>query len=306
MLRRQYMVSLYRCFSVTDQQRGAGETSGRWRRANSPQLTRIFGALVACAAVSVSGGCSEESSTPPMNPTENVEIIRPITLTQDARVPENDPSFESVQVSSDKLVFKYKSAPTIKLVKGHVVAGAKGGGYLRRIESVTATSATMVEVTTKSAYLVEFIRDGAFRVKQDPGATGWKQGETSIGGRTQALGTETGFQVFTPKLYSVSCGVGMSKSTSFTPTFAISIKPDVYVDIKPKVGSLLGELHAAHFIIDAALTVGFELKMASAVSGSCSFDVCEVLSGGNKSLFKYNLPAMAFMVGIAATEDAFS
>ncbi len=126
-------------------------------------LLAVFGAGCACAP------------PPPLGP--NIEVIREVKLTEVARIPQNDPSFSSVDIFENRLVFHYSKAPTVTLEVGNVIAGNTERGYLRRLTAVTTIDEKTLEVTTEPAELVDFILDGAFKVKHRPPVEEWKDGD---------------------------------------------------------------------------------------------------------------------------------
>lgn len=236
---------------------------------------------------------SDESKTPPTPslPT-GVEIVRPIKLTEDARVPDNDASLDHVEVMPDKLVFHYKAKPKIALAVGNVVAGAQGKGYLRRLESVAFVDDLTLEANTSHAYITDLILDGAFRVHTNPVVTDW----VDVGSTAQAL--EPKFQVFTP---TTNNGLGCSGAVDIKldPRLDFDFDFDIDIDIEaqlfPPKGRLAYALMQAHGGVDVSLDV----STSEAQSGSCAIDLVKLLRTklGNKDFLKFELPSFTVPLG---------
>lgn len=69
-------------------------------------------------------------------PGTDVTILRDIVTSDDARFPEADPALLDVVVEPDAIELRYDGEPSVALEVGHVITGAREGGYLRRITSV--------------------------------------------------------------------------------------------------------------------------------------------------------------------------
>ena len=237
-----------------------------------------------------------DQTQPPLG--DNVEVIRPLQLTENARVPERDPALTGVEVAADSLVFNYNAAPSIKLEVDHVVAGAMGGGYLRRIVKVGG-SEQRVEVQTKPAQLTDFILDGAFRVRQ-VGKT-WDEG-TGIGKRLFGLDSESKLQIFGRGETSggILCGPAGSASVTVKPVFDLTLDFDVLIDIRfegyfPPTPTL----YEARFVASGAVTAGVDIDFDAELSISCVIDVIKLLRErrNDDDLFKYNLRPLTFYIG---------
>ena len=173
--------------------------------------------------------CSADKKKEPIDPPKTeqiaVDVTRALRMTQQARVPQNDPSFDRAEVFADRIVFHFKSLPKQKLEKGHVVAGGGDGRspYLRRNADVIASTDTRVEVRTEAAYLTDFFGDGAFTAKLTPAASSWTlHADPTISGRRYLLDTKLKMMNYEAK-NGFSCSVAGSAGMDLTPKF----EPDV-------------------------------------------------------------------------------
>ncbi|MCX7807834.1 MAG: hypothetical protein N2515_04445, partial [Deltaproteobacteria bacterium] len=126
-------------------------------------------ALVGLGAVvfSIAQGCGqplpEDLNPKASRPEMELRVLRPIKLTPQARLPEQDPRLRAVEVGPDSIVFAYDGEPFIRLEPGHVIAGEQGeNGYLRRVIDVEKLGGGRILVRTEEAALDELIEDGAF------------------------------------------------------------------------------------------------------------------------------------------------
>jgi D-alanyl-D-alanine carboxypeptidase len=126
---------------------------------------------------------------PPSTANEGVEIeiLRPLVLTDAARIPETETGFVSVEVMADRVALTVEpsfAAP----VAGEVIYGTGGPGYLRRVVSTDHPSDALFIVHTAPAELTDLLADGHFRVTYAPHLPGEADPEVSdVGGATSAL-----------------------------------------------------------------------------------------------------------------------
>ena len=262
----------------------------------------VAGAATCCALLSWS--CSSDPEAPEATsapPPLSVEVVRPIELTDDARLPEQDPNFASAEVHADHLLFQYKAAPTPNFEVGNVVGGVQAGGYIRRVTSI-AVDGTMLTVSTEPAELVEFIRDGAFRVKQHPPDGAWATGDPMIGGHQAPL------SVRVPLLKlgkPVSCAVGSDTTVGggialldVVPIFdLIDSDLDLALDIKPDPVAGLGKLEQARFVFSASVEAGIQGSYVGSAVGTCTLDITKLIESQIGISPKLQLPPIAFAVG---------
>ncbi len=242
-------------------------------------------------------GCSsDEAPAPKPDPVlpASVEIVRPLTPTEAARIPQSDPSFERVEIYSDALVFHYKGAPTIALAPGNVVAGNTDQGYLRRIKTVTTRPDGALEVATEPAQLVDLIQDGAFKIRQKPAPADWQEEDawarppplwSKSEGKLQLMppGTKSGFQ----------CGGAAASTLDITPTLDSELDFELDVDIRG------ARLASALVAVNGSITGGLEIESGYSYSGSCTADVIKAYRAqtGLKDALKFELTPIRFFIG---------
>lgn len=221
----------------------------------------------------MTSGC--KNNQPPVQTLPpGVQVTRPIVLTDAARIPESDPAVSDVEVRPDRLLFKLRSRPTIALAAGHVVAGAKGGGYLRRITSVVSATDAVMEVATQPAVLVDLIKDGAFRVGSEALDNPWAQ---AIGMVRQPV--EAKVRVFPLAPYSgLPCGGdAFGQNIELKPSLDFDLDAEFELDIRFRPGLGVSNLSHALFALKGFLEVGADVKILDTVSGGCSFDLVQWL-----------------------------
>jgi hypothetical protein len=264
----------------------------------APKLARpsSWAASIAVLAVVLAlslPGCGDPGPTVLTAPNARVTVYRPITLTDAARLPENDAAFGGVEVEEDRLVLHYSGRPEIPLSPGDVVSGVRGGGYLRRIVAVETTADQSVVTTTEPAFLTDLILDGHFVVEGLPAADDWREVE-SIGQATDALtsgpplepavsgGVTLQKSLLPPAAEGITCGVGR-EAFQVHPIFRLpAIKPTIEIDMHPSSNPILralhvGKLRKAKFQLDGEATVGWQLTSGPNVETSCSIDLIEWL-----------------------------
>lgn len=109
-------------------------------------------------------------------------------LTSAARMPENDPAFESAEVLDGRLVLHYSATPEQPLEVGQVLGGA---GYLRRVLSVADLGGGRFELATELAGLTDFIARAHYRFGGNTRALrreALRAGPGDVAGRSEALG----------------------------------------------------------------------------------------------------------------------
>lgn len=204
-----------------------------------------------------------------------VDVIRPITLTENARMPESDRGLTDVQIERDRLVFLYSSAPERALAVGDVVSGVKHGGYLRRITEIVSSTATRVEVATAPAELVEFIADGHFRARFRSGRDSSYQFDDGVGVATGEL--RDGVPLLVPGVpLSRSCG--RDSNIDVSPIFEADLDTDMDIDIGGGLlGLLRGRLQSARFIVEGEIELGATIESSGARTIECRWDLSSSL-----------------------------
>ncbi|AUX45983.1 hypothetical protein SOCE26_074860 [Sorangium cellulosum] len=289
------------------------KTTLSWGRAQAARLlSSIFLAVVAPqlgACVVAPGGAPEDAELPAPG---IVDVVRPLTLSDRARVPEKEPGFVAAELGAHELVITHDgSLPPF--AAGDVLAGTQGGGYLVRVVNVRALDALRFALETAPAYLTEFIAEGHFRVRYDAHAyaraldehaarlraLGEEDGE-AIASQAEALKLSSGaslklFDLSSAKL-PASCGVTAQGTATLDVDAELSPEVDLEVEVGPR-GKLnpVPELKRLRFVAAGRLDVSAELRGAGTVTGSCTVDLLE-LAGGVPSV---PLPTLTFWVGPA-------
>ena len=230
--------------------------------------TLVASAGFALALPSCSGE-PDPSAPRSESPPVSVEVIRPLQLTDAARLPEQDPNLSRVEVEVDQLRLYYDKAPTLNFDVGNVVGGVLGGGYIRRVTQLT-TDGTVVTASTKPAELVEFIRDGAFRVRQVPAADDWTTGKQA-----------SALEVRVPLLDvggPVTCAAGTDALLEVEPVFdLLDADLDVAVDIKPDAQGNRGKLEHARYVFSGSVEAGVKASYVGSLVGACELDIGELV-----------------------------
>src|SRR5262245_56473203 len=82
------------------------------------------------------GACSVDSSevasAEELPNAGAIDIVQPLTLAKNARVPEREPGFISADVEPTRLVLTYHNGLP-SFVEGDVLGGTQGGGYLVKV-----------------------------------------------------------------------------------------------------------------------------------------------------------------------------
>jgi hypothetical protein len=215
-------------------------------------------------------GCDQTDGR--LNTPEQVEVeeIQALVLTPDARLPEQDPAFERVEVFPDHLIFHYRGNPAQILAMENVVSGVQSGGYLRRITEVTNNGDGSWTVQTIHAELGELISEGHFSAHMVPGTNSFHQPGLTTAGLDWSLGTvDLG-----------ACSVGGTGSVEVTPSLSADFSMDVDIDIDPCIRRSrwgipypAGCFNSAQFIANGSLSAGVELETSAGVSLSCERDL---------------------------------
>lgn len=238
-----------------------------------PSSSRIVS--IAALLLLVVAGCTPAPVDEPSAELD-VDVIRPITLTDNARMPESDSGLMDVEIEQDRLVFLYSTPPERPLVVGDVVSGIKHGGYLRRVTEIVSSTATRVEVRTAPAELVEFIVDGHFRAQFHSRRDSSYQLEEGVGVATGAL--QDGVPLLIPGVdYGTLCGT--EAGIDVTPIFEADLDTDIDIDIGGLRGLLRGQLESARFIVDGELELGATIVTSGTRTLECRWDISSVLAG---------------------------
>lgn len=203
-----------------------------------------------------------------------LEIIRPPVLRPDAMFPETEwGSLIDVEVLEDRLIFHFDATPPT-LEPGTVVAGALGGGYLRRVETVTALSGNRLELGTVGATLTELFDDVHFTYVFTPSvdrpgeSIPYDSIESTVGARTDAvLINRTPVEVVPGS--GIRCRTGGSATLSPFLTFQPRIQ--VEIDIRKRL-LRTPKLEYARFVLGGEVTVGTDVEISAAPSITCTWE----------------------------------
>ncbi|MEQ8457014.1 MAG: hypothetical protein RLO52_26245 [Sandaracinaceae bacterium] len=245
----------------------------------------MFRKLLTLAAIAGLTSCTPGSSGPPAedDPEVEVEILREIQLTQNARLPESrDGSLVDVEVFEDRLVFIYEGTPKLALESGHVVSGVLHGGYLRRLVERRELSPERIEWTTEHAELGELIGDGHFIVHMRPGdgddSFVLRTGDGDVGASTEPL--DSGWSLLTPEVRNISCGGGRTGTVTFDPRFDMDADADIEIDLRWSFGRFYiprGELHYARFELMGSIAPGITIETSESTAVSCAWSLTSFL-----------------------------
>jgi hypothetical protein len=227
--------------------------------------------------------CTPETTAD--DPEQTVEVVREIELTARARIPENDSNFQSVEVFADRLVFHYSGTPEQSLepidlgtygTYAPVVAGSRGGGYLREITSIREVSPNVFEAQTGPAYLTDLIASGHFRVHHNPSASSYTDGE-NVAARAELEGGVT----LLPIGLGEACEASSGGSVEVDPTLDLDVDFDIDINIDVDVDwgwtgpSISGRLVSADFVMSGSLELGAEVTASTNGSVSCEVDLID-------------------------------
>jgi hypothetical protein len=241
--------------------------------------------LVGCAAETQNGDDIPEGMT--------VEVLRPLVLTEEARVPENDAVYDGVEVHDDRLVFLLSGELAEPLAAGHVVAGRGDGGYLREITSVGALSGGRLEVSTIGAQISQFLADGHFRVHYDPPDTASSTSPLTddVAGRRDALGGDSGATILVGSPTGLMCGGGSTSGVTLTPEFSIDPSFDAELDVGLDWGwtGPRPKINLFRLTMGAEVYAGIDIESENAWSVACVQNLPPLVSG-------IPLPTVSFAV----------
>ena len=236
-------------------------------------VSRLMTAVLVLSLVS----CEEEVvETPDRTCIDGVcvEIFREIVPHENAKFPERDPAFGSVEVHENRLVFDFNGPPEIELERGDIVVGEFGGGYLRHVNSVTTHAGYSIELATEYATLADIIQDGHFRITVEPPAPDPDTGGAGKDGReSQGLRSADGGIALIDESHRVDeiCTTEMSASVYFEPNVTINRELVFEIDIS------WFSIQSASLIVDSGIRLGFETGASGEVSGDCELDLVELL-----------------------------
>lgn len=244
----------------------------------SRRFSWIFTVIV--AGLTGCGGDDDGNAGPPdggmvappePTPGTTVEVLRPIVLTDRARLPEQDPELVDVEVMEDGLAFIYRSEVTrLPFAVDDVVAGIRHGGYLRRLTSVTQTAPTRIECATVHAELGELIGDGHFRVSYEPGTISDMPPSGEVGAHREPL--TAGWSGISPEsARGFACSATGGGTLQLRPRFDINVGMDVDLDIRWTSRFLIprGQLAHALVVVRGELEVGATWNATNNLSASC-------------------------------------
>ena len=225
----------------------------------------LCAALVACAAQ------TPDNFEDPLAEDHRFELIRPPELRPDAIFPETlyEGELLDVEVAEDSLVFVFDSAPPA-IEPGTVVAGAMGGSYLRRLETVTEAPGNRLEATTVAATLLELFDDVHFRSVFTPSVerpgSELEEGDT-FGRRTDAIEiTRTPVEI--PGT-GIMCRTG--GTATITPSLNFTPRIEVEIDIQRRLFRT-PKLRHAKFVLGGDITMGVDLSATVAPSITCRWE----------------------------------
>jgi len=241
----------------------------------------------------------------------HVDVIQPLVLTEQARVPEMDPSFESVEVHEDHIVFHLAAQLVEPLEPGHIISGLgnsyeEQAGYLRKVVTVSPLTDGRLEVTTESAALSEFLAEGEFDVQYDPFPDSEAPDLTDLGdgvaGRSDALDTRGGGIVLIGSPTGLRCGGGTATDVTFTPIFTID--PEFEARLKIGISGPRGGWNPLGWRPPAPKVDEFYLKMGASVTVGLDVEseggwdaVCVMDFYDGAALPDIPLPDVMFWVG---------
>lgn len=256
--------------------RSKGATAPRRRLATAASRLLLVGATLAASA-----GCANE-----VGPAAGswVEIIE-LQQAANAVDIESMPSFRSVDVRGDRLVFRFDGSSP--LAAGQVVAGNTGVGYLRHIESITEMPDGSFEAMTRQATLPDYyekmhvifhynpIEVAEPTVAELPGlATASLEGcedttPCEISGGRQWGDDTAGCSAS----YGGTLNMGPFIETDLSASFEFDHGIDVGwrgIDIEPD----------GYFVIDGEVRAGVRLSGTGSAQLGCDADFAALLGGG--------------------------
>jgi len=249
---------------------------------------RLAGGLL---LASMTTGCGDDTTSPPADEPPppkgevilsgddfEVEVLRDIQLTEQARIPETDAfltSVDDIEVEADSVTFHYTQAPAIALEPGHVIAGAAEHGYLRWVRGVSEPEENVIVVETEPATITDLILDGHFKVHTLPHATSWEEGAVVP---YLASGAEAKLQLFTPELFpALKCSIGGGGSVTLEPQLDITPDLDFELDVTVDLLPISGKLNYALVAASLDVETGVAIETQSTLGGSCALDLVSLM-----------------------------
>jgi len=195
-----------------------------------------------------------------------------LKVSKSTRLPENDPSFKSVEVKQDSLVFTFSKPPSGVDIKANNIVVGKGGttGYLRKVDSISISGNTLT-ATTSAASLEQVIQEGTWAVKLGDSKATIGNGTTSINSATYALGTkqQSLLGTLTWDLSGKTLVDKNIKGADVKVTLAqgkVTFTPDVTLAAKHSMGKL------QEAKVQAAGKLSLDLEVTTTVSGGVKID----------------------------------
>jgi D-alanyl-D-alanine carboxypeptidase len=155
-----------------------------------PRASRFSTVITLFVGLSLGFGCVADEAPPASSMAGEgveVQILRPLVLTDAGRIPETESGFVSAEVMADRVALTVEpsfAAP----VAGEVIYGSGEPGYLRRVVSTDNPSEGLFIVHTAPAELTDLLADGHFRVTYSPILPGEADPEVAgVAGATGAL-----------------------------------------------------------------------------------------------------------------------
>lgn len=281
------------------------------------QFLAIRSFVLAVSAAIALGGCAEPGALDEVEEGEralpspgSIEVIRPLEMAPEGRVPEREEGFVSAELGEGRLWIE-GDGRLRPFQPGEVLAGTAGGGYLVRVVAVRGEEAGRFVLDTAPASLTDLITEGEIKVQYDAAryaeslaealeaarAEGEEDGEL-IGSRADALKLSTSPSLDLIKLAGAalpaSCGLGAVGQADLDVSARLvpSIELDLAIgkkggfDVRPEVKRL-------RLVASGTLEVDATLHATGAVVGSCQVDLL-ALAGGAPALA---LPPLTFWVG---------
>ena len=231
--------------------------------------------LLATAALSGAAiGCVNEP--PPQIEEEHPEVIitEELVLTPEARQPELDTAFASIDIQTDRLIVGYRGAPMVPIAVGNIVGGNEGDGYLRRVTGVNDLGDGRIEYLTEGATLFEFFADGTFEIRWVGGAAVPEGGDGE-----PALADEALQLNFLRSGASPLCNAQAGGNITVTPTLTTSLTPNYRVS--------LSELTASA-TISGSVTAGVTAQANANGTFNCAANLGTVLTPAQLSAISWS------------------
>ena len=197
-----------------------------------------------------------------------------VALASELKLMENHPNCEDVEVAPDHLTFLWRTdASDVDISVGSIVIGEKGGGYVRRISSVTKDGQT-ISVTTEPASLADAVLAGDLSMSLVPEG-GWSQCPEGTACAAGDLIDLSGTVLF-------DGDVGGVPLTVFIPQGGLNFSPAVDFDMSIGFPGVIEHLRGT---VSGAFTadIDIEAQTGGAVNFGDEIDV----SGPGAPLYSY-------------------